>query len=58
MQFESIIEVRIIENLNMDEFPVDLFYVELRVEWGQEPRRLQAVFKTLRSAVPQRDSRT
>jgi general secretion pathway protein I len=45
-------------NFNTEEFPVDLFYVELRVEWGQDPRRLQAVFKTLRSAVPQRDSRT
>ena len=42
----------------VDEFPVDLFYVELRVQWGQEPRRLQAVFKTLRTAVPQRNSRT
>lgn len=44
--------------LILDEFPIDLFYVELRVNWGQEPRRLQAVFKTLRTAVPQRDSRT
>ena len=44
--------------LILDEFPIDLFYVELRVHWGQEPRRLQAVFKTLRTAVPQRDSRT
>ena len=44
--------------LVLDEFPIDLFYVELRVNWGQEPRRLQAVFKTLRTAVPQRDSRT
>ena len=42
----------------VDEFPIDLFYVELRVQWGQEPRRLQAVFKTLRTAVPQRESRT
>jgi general secretion pathway protein I len=44
--------------LILEEFPIDLFYVELRVHWGQEPRRLQAVFKTLRTAVPQRDSRT
>ena len=42
----------------VEEFPIDLFYVELRVHWGQEPRRLQAVFKTLRAAVPQRDTRT
>ena len=45
-------------DLILDEFPIDLFYVELRVNWGQEPRRLQAVFKTLRTAVPQRNSRT
>ena len=44
--------------LILEEFPIDLFYVELRVQWGQEPRRLQAVFKTLRTAVPQRGSRT
>ena len=39
-----------------DEFPVDLFYVELRVRWGESsgsPR--QARFSTLRAAVPQRD---
>lgn len=41
----------------VEEFPIDLFFVELRIHWGQEPRRLQAVFKTLRTAVPQRDSR-
>jgi len=45
-------------DLVVDDFPIDLFYVELRVQWGQEPRRRQAVFKTLRTAVPQRDSRT
>lgn len=38
---------------NPDEFPVDLFYVELRVYWGGEQPR-QARFRTLRTAVPQR----
>lgn len=41
--------------VNVEEFPVELFYVELLVTWGEQkglPR--QARFSTLRSAVPQR----
>ncbi|MFK7955837.1 MAG: prepilin-type N-terminal cleavage/methylation domain-containing protein [Lysobacterales bacterium] len=38
---------------DLQEFPVDLYYVELAVLWGEDtPRR--AVFKTLRSATPVR----
>jgi general secretion pathway protein I len=42
--------------INPDEFPVDLFYVDLKVYWGEGRQQRQARFRTLRSAVPQRDS--
>ncbi len=38
----------------LEEFPVDLYYVELAVLWGEDQPR-QAVFKTLRSATPARN---
>ncbi|MDJ0655284.1 MAG: type II secretion system protein [Xanthomonadales bacterium] len=38
---------------SFDEIPVVLYYVELRVLWGEDQPR-QAVFKTLRSAAPER----
>ena len=41
-------------SLPADDFPVDLFYVELAVLWQQDERPRRAVFRTLRSATPER----
>ncbi|MEM7706989.1 MAG: prepilin-type N-terminal cleavage/methylation domain-containing protein [Pseudomonadota bacterium] len=38
---------------SLEESPVDLYYVELTVIWGENDER-RAVFKTLRSATPVR----
>ncbi len=42
------------EAVPADEFPVDLYYVELAVTWNQDERPRRAVFRTLRSATPER----
>ncbi len=41
-------------DLNFDEFPVDLYYVELAVVWSLDERPRRAVFRTLRTASPER----
>ncbi len=38
---------------DLENFPVDLYYVELAVIWGEDRQR-RAIFKTLRSATPVR----
>ncbi len=39
--------------LDLDEFPVDLYHVELVVKWDHDGRPRRALFRTLRTATPE-----
>lgn len=39
--------------IDFDDFPVDLYHVELTVRWEHDGRPRQAVFRTLRAATPE-----